>query len=74
MNDFLEDHDLSNLVHFPTCFKNNENPREIDLIVTKRAPSFQNTIEISPGHLRLSQYGFIHNAINDLPITLKVIA
>ena len=49
MHDFLEDYDLSNLVHFPTCFKNAENPREIDLIITNRVSSFQNTIGISTG-------------------------
>ena len=40
MNTFLEDYDLSNLVHFPTCFKNVENPREIDLILTNKVSNF----------------------------------
>ena len=44
MHDFLEDYDLPNLVHFPTCFKDAENPREIDLVITYRVSSFQNTI------------------------------
>ena len=29
--EFLEGHNLSNLVDFPTCFKNVENPSTIDL-------------------------------------------
>ena len=49
MNTFLEDYDLSNLVHFPTCFKNVENPREIDLILTNKVSNFQNTIGVSTG-------------------------
>ena len=36
-------------MHFPTCFKIAENPREIDLMITNRVSSFQNTIWISTG-------------------------
>ena len=32
LQDFLEEQDLSNLVHFPTCSKNLKNPSTIDNI------------------------------------------
>ena len=49
ISNFLSDYEPSNLVHFPTCFKNVENPSSIDLILASKACSFQNTIEISTG-------------------------
>ena len=49
LQDFLEEQDLSNLVHFPTCFKNLDNPSTIDLIITNHKSSFQNTIGVSTG-------------------------
>ena len=47
--DFLEEHFLSNLVKFPTCFKSVENPSSIDLIITNKHQSFQNTTSFSTG-------------------------
>ena len=44
LQDFLEEQDLSNLVHFPTCFKSLYNPSTIDLIITNHKSSFQNTV------------------------------
>ena len=49
LQDFLEEQDLSNLVHFPTCFKSLDNPSTIDLIITNHKSSFQNTISVSTG-------------------------
>ena len=49
ISNFLNNHELSNLVHFPTCFKNVDNPSSIDIILTNKAYSFQNTIRISTG-------------------------
>ena len=36
-------------MHFPTCFKSDTNPSAIDLIITNKPKSFQNTIGISTG-------------------------
>ena len=47
--DFLDSHDLTNLVQFPTCFKSTDNPSTIDLIITNKALSFQNTVGVSTG-------------------------
>ena len=47
--EFLEDRELSNLVHFPTCFMSKENPSTIDLVITNKPKSFQNTIGFSTG-------------------------
>ena len=49
--DFIEEHFLSDLVRFPTCFKSveKENPSPIDLIITNKHQSFQNTTSFSTG-------------------------
>ena len=47
--EFLEDNELSNLVKFQTCFKNADNPSTLDLIITNKPKSFQNTVGISTG-------------------------
>ena len=47
--EFLEDREFSNLVHFPTCFMSAENPSTIDLIITNKQKSFQNTVGVSTG-------------------------
>ena len=49
LSEFLEEREFSNLVHFPTCFKSDTNPSAIDLIITNKPKSFQNTIGISTG-------------------------
>ena len=53
LSDFLEEHFMSNLVNFPTCFKSTENPSSIDLVITNKHRSFQNTTSFSTG---LSDY------------------
>ena len=40
---------LSSLIKFPTCFKNPENPSCIDLILTNKPRSFQNSTIIETG-------------------------
>ena len=45
---FMDDYNLTNLVRCPTCFKSG-NPRSIDLILTNRKSSFQNTVAIETG-------------------------
>ena len=46
MRDFSETYDLKNLIKEPTCFKNIENPSLIDLILTNKWRSFQNSTVI----------------------------
>ena len=40
---------LKNMVKEPTCFKNTENPSCVDLVLTNRYRSFQNTVTIETG-------------------------
>ena len=49
MKEFTEMYNLNNLVKDPTCFKNPLNPSLIDLILTNRSRSFQNTQTIETG-------------------------
>ena len=49
MEEFCALHNLKNLVHMPTCYKNVEHPSCIDLILTNRSKSFQNTVTIETG-------------------------
>ena len=48
-SEFLEEHGYLNLVQFPTCFKSDTNRSAIDLIITSKPKSFQNTTGISTG-------------------------
>ena len=49
MKSFCESCNLTNLVKQPTCFKNPEKPRCVDLILTNRPKSFQTTSVIETG-------------------------
>ena len=49
MKDFINAYDLKNLVKEPTCYKNPRNPSCIDLILTNRYMSFQNTTTVESG-------------------------
>ena len=49
MVEFCEVFNLGNLVKVPTCFKNPDNPSCIDLILTNRVKSFQETKAIETG-------------------------
>ena len=49
MNEFCGIYNLRNLVNKPTCFKNPNNPSNIDLILTNKPRSFQNTSAIETG-------------------------
>ena len=42
MSDFCSLYDFKSLIKTPTCFKSNENPSCIDLILTNRPHNFQN--------------------------------
>ena len=49
MENFCQIHNLKNLVHDPTCFKNPENPTMIDLFLTNKPRCFQNSITFETG-------------------------
>ena len=49
IQDFCGVYNLNNIIHSPTCFKNVNNPSCIDLILTNRYRSFQNTTVIESG-------------------------
>ena len=49
ISEFLHQYDSKNLVKDKTCFKNSNNPSCIDLFLTNKPKSFQNTTAISTG-------------------------
>ena len=49
LENFCELYHLKSLIKTPTCFKSNENPTCIDLILTNRQQSFQNSTTIETG-------------------------
>ena len=49
MNEFCSLYNLHNLIKDMTCFKNPLNPSSIDLILTNKSKSFQNTITVETG-------------------------
>ena len=53
MEEFCAIYNLKNLINVPTCFKKTLNPSSIDVILTNRFRSFQNSVVIETG---LSDY------------------
>ena len=49
MQEFCEMYNLVNLIKEPTCFKNPNNPSSIDVMLTNRKDSFQNSMAIETG-------------------------
>ena len=49
MSEFCDTYNLKNLIKDPTCFKNPLNPSAIDLILTNRPRSFQNSQTVETG-------------------------
>ena len=49
VKDFCDFYHLRSLINVPTCFRNYNNPACIDLILTNRARSFQNSCTIETG-------------------------
>ena len=49
MKEFCEIYDLENLIKKPTCYKNPKNPSSIDVILTNKKSSFQNSMTIETG-------------------------
>ena len=46
---FCETYDLTGLIKVPACYKNRENPPCIDLLLTNRPKSFQNSSVVKTG-------------------------
>ena len=49
MQEFCDMYSLVNLIKEPTCFKNPNNPSSIDVMLTNRKDSFQNSMAIETG-------------------------
>ena len=49
MKEFCETYNLENLIKGPTCYKNPENPSSIDVMLTNKKLSFQNSMTIETG-------------------------
>ena len=49
MANFCDTYGLVNLIKEPTCFKSNENPSSIDIILTNKKHCFQNSMTIETG-------------------------
>ena len=49
MKEFCEIYHPKNLIKEPTCYKNSKNPTSIDIILTNRIQSFQNSCVIETG-------------------------
>ncbi len=49
MQNFCEMYNLKNLINEPTCYKNPDNPSSIDIILTNRKGSFQNSFALETG-------------------------
>ena len=49
MKDFCEIYNLQNLIKEPTCFKSVQNPTSIDLILTNKRTSFENSFALETG-------------------------
>ena len=49
MKHFCETYNLSSLIKVPTCYKNPEKPSSIDLLLTTRPKSFQNSSVVETG-------------------------
>ena len=49
LSNFLNQHDLYNLVKVGTCFKNSSKPTSIDLSLTTKNTQFQNTVAVCSG-------------------------
>ena len=49
MKDFCEMYNLENLIKEPTCYKNPSNPSSIDVMLTNKKLSFQNSMTVETG-------------------------
>ena len=75
MKEFTDTYNLSNLIKEHTCFKNPLNPSLIDLILTNRPRSFQNSQTVETGlsdHHKLTitvMRAFIPNQAPEITLT-----
>ena len=44
MDDFCDTYNVNNLIKEPTCFKSEQHLTSIDMIVTNKSASFQNSV------------------------------
>ena len=51
-NEFCQMYNLHNLINEPTCYKNPNNPSSIDVILTNRKNSFENSTTIETGLIK----------------------
>ena len=49
MKEFCETYNLVNLIKEPTCYKSTENPSSIDIMLTNKKMSFQNSMTVETG-------------------------
>ena len=49
MKDFCEIYNLENLIKSPTCYKSASNPSSIDVMLTNRKLSFENSMTLETG-------------------------
>ena len=49
MSNFCDMYGLNNLIKEPTCFKSTENPSSIDIMLTNKKLSFQNSTTVETG-------------------------
>ena len=49
MKTFCETYNLENLIKGPTCYKNADNPSSIDIMLTNKKLSFQNSLTVETG-------------------------
>ena len=49
MKEFCETYGLENLIKVPTCYKSTKNPSSIDIMLTNKKRSFQNSLTIETG-------------------------
>ena len=60
MKEFCDAYNLKNLITEATCFKNPINPSSIDLILTNKIRSFQNTTILETGLSDHHQHMFLN--------------
>ena len=74
MKEFCEMYSLHNLIKEPTCYKNINNPSSIDVILTNRKNSFQNSMALETGlsdHHKIILTVLKTNFEKKEPITIK---
>ena len=78
MKNFCQSYGLKNLINEPTCYKNTNNPSSIDVILTNRPNSFQNSMAIETGlsdhhKIGLNSTQNVHKKDRSLPLLNTVI-